>query len=382
MTPFAYQIGLLLSFSFSFFVAILLRVYTRGKSESSKVLSTFFFFLAYPVGLTFLIATELIVHVPHLHRTGLIFVLAQMPLSYLYVRSVLSQRKPSKKDLWHFLPSLIYIIDYSPFFLRSGAEKLEALLEGNIGLNIILFEESLIFPPGFYLFCRYAVSLIYLILQFRLIGIFYQSLPQDLKYTNRQILRWITILSLSEISLLVPPLTLFGEPFLQFESIIYFSMIGGVTAISAISLFFFPFILLGLKGISLENPNKESETPKYLTDEKLAEIEKAVLAHFEENKPYLTLQYSLSQAASELNLPVQYISAYVNQRENENFNDFVNRYRIRYCLQLLEQEYYRRLKLESLAKECGFNNRNTFTVAFKKFEGTTPSKFIQAKYST
>jgi AraC-like DNA-binding protein len=26
---------------------------------------------------------------------------------------------------------------------------------------------------------------------------------------------------------------------------------------------------------------------------------------------------------------------------------------------------------------CGFNNRNTFTVAFKKFTGNTPSDYVK-----
>jgi AraC-like DNA-binding protein len=263
---------------------------------------------------------------------------------------------------------------------------MEALFQENIGLAIILFDESILFPPGFYLFCRYAISFVYLIFQARLIWNTYKAMPLELRSTNMQIFNWVMILSISELSLLFPPLTLFGDKFLQFESIIYFSMIGGVTAISAISLFFFPYILLGLKGIklhpstNLEEKPKESASSSFLTEEKISEIESLVLNHFEKNKPYLTLQYSLSQAASELNLPVQYISRYINIRENENFNDFVNRYRIIHCQKLLEQEYYRKLKLESLAKECGFNNRNTFTSAFKKFAGTTPSKFIQAKY--
>lgn len=387
MAPLAYQLGLLLSFTFSFFVAILLCVYTKGKKESGLVLSVFFFCLAYPVGLTLLIATGMIWFVPHLHRTGLIFALALMPVSYLYVRSLLTQKMPSRRDLWHFIPSVIYVIDYFPFFLRSGEEKLEALFQENLGLTIILYEESRIFPPGFYLFCRYAIFLLYLIFQSRLIWQVYRTLSYELKRSNAQVFKWVTLLSVSELSLIFPPLTLFEGKFLQFESIIYFSMIGGVTAISAISLFFFPYILLGLKGIELsyiqveQEKSKESLPSKFLTKEKISEIEALVLSHFERNKPYLKLQYSLSQAGSELNLPVQYISGYVNNRENENFNDFVNRYRIRHCQKLLEEEYYRKLKLESLAKECGFNNRNTFTIAFKKFIGTTPSKYIQIKYS-
>ena len=34
-------------------------------------------------------------------------------------------------------------------------------------------------------------------------------------------------------------------------------------------------------------------------------------------------------------------------------------------------------KLEAIAEESGFNNRNTFTVAFKKVTGLNPSEFLK-----
>jgi AraC-like DNA-binding protein len=60
-----------------------------------------------------------------------------------------------------------------------------------------------------------------------------------------------------------------------------------------------------------------------------------------------------------------------------NFNDFVNEYRISSCIEKLLKKEWEFKKLESIAEETGFNNRNTFTSAFKKATGLNPSEFIK-----
>jgi AraC-like DNA-binding protein len=66
-----------------------------------------------------------------------------------------------------------------------------------------------------------------------------------------------------------------------------------------------------------------------------------------------------------------------------NFNDFINEYRIRFCIEKIENGEWKRKTLEALSKESGFNNRNSFTLAFKKVTGVTPSGFLkQMKYES
>jgi AraC-like DNA-binding protein len=46
-------------------------------------------------------------------------------------------------------------------------------------------------------------------------------------------------------------------------------------------------------------------------------------------------------------------------------------------MELIENGQAEQFTLEALAAKCGFSNRNTFTSAFKKFSGKTPSCFIK-----
>jgi AraC-like DNA-binding protein len=60
-----------------------------------------------------------------------------------------------------------------------------------------------------------------------------------------------------------------------------------------------------------------------------------------------------------------------------NFNDFINEYRIIFSIDKLLKKEWMYKKLETIANESGFNNRNTFISAFKKVTGVKPSEFLK-----
>jgi AraC-like DNA-binding protein len=57
------------------------------------------------------------------------------------------------------------------------------------------------------------------------------------------------------------------------------------------------------------------------------------------------------------------------------FIDYVNQKRILYCVSKFGKGEWLIYTFEAIAAECGFSNRNTFTRAFKKFQGCYPSDF-------
>ncbi|NTU85423.1 MAG: ParB/RepB/Spo0J family partition protein, partial [Chloroflexales bacterium] len=101
--------------------------------------------------------TELGNEYPHLMRLAQVFMLAYMPLSFLYIRQTLRPRPLSWTDFLHFLPVLIYIVDYLPFFMLSAEEKRqvnEALMNSG---KLYTFNEGWFAPAGFYIALRFAV---------------------------------------------------------------------------------------------------------------------------------------------------------------------------------------------------------------------------------
>ena len=83
--------------------------------------------------------------------------------------------------------------------------------------------------------------------------------------------------------------------------------------------------------------------------------------------------------AKDTHIPVHHLSAFVNQYYGMNFSDLINRERILYCLSVIRDMDWKNKKIETIAKEFGFSNRNTFRKAFKRNTGMTPSKYLKNK---
>lgn len=94
-------------------------------------------------------------------------------------------------------------------------------------------------------------------------------------------------------------------------------------------------------------------------------------------QPFLKPGYTLREMADEVHIPLHHLSAYINQHHGVRFNDFINEYRVNHFKIKIINEEWRQKKLEAIAEESGFNNRNTFTAAFKKLTGLNPSEYIR-----
>ena len=110
-----------------------------------------------------------------------------------------------------------------------------------------------------------------------------------------------------------------------------------------------------------------------LSTEKSLYIHQQLNSFMMEKKPFLRFEYSINQLAESLNIPSYQLSAYINRTLGFNFNEYINRFRVRHCKELIRKGLADEFNMKGLALKCGFYNRNTFTSAFKKFTGFTPS---------
>src|SRR5204862_5928111 len=99
-----------------------------------------------------------------------------------------------------------------------------------------------------------------------------------------------------------------------------------------------------------------------------------------EKKPFLQRGYHIKELAAELQIPVHQLSAFLNQELRMHFSDHINKYRIDHCIELINSNLSGRPNLQQLSKVCGFNNRSSFTTAFKKFTGQKPFDYIKRRY--
>jgi AraC-like DNA-binding protein len=80
--------------------------------------------------------------------------------------------------------------------------------------------------------------------------------------------------------------------------------------------------------------------------------------------------------AVEINIPAKLISFIINKHFEMRFNDFINKYRVEYIKEKMNERYLESYTLNSLSADAGFSNLTTFIAAFKKIENCTPSEYI------
>lgn len=93
---------------------------------------------------------------------------------------------------------------------------------------------------------------------------------------------------------------------------------------------------------------------------------------FETERIFLDSQLKLSDVAARTNSNRTYISRYFNNLHGKTFFEFVNEYRVKHAMNLLDttQEH-----LEIIAERSGFNSRQSFHRVFSKIAGCTPEQY-------
>jgi ligand-binding sensor domain-containing protein/AraC-like DNA-binding protein len=112
-----------------------------------------------------------------------------------------------------------------------------------------------------------------------------------------------------------------------------------------------------------------------LSDDKLNEYAAHLAQSMEKEKPYLDPDLTLAKLAQATAIPAKHLSQVINERYRQNFNDFVNRYRVEAAKRRLLDPAAREFKLLRIAFESGFNSKSVFNAAFKSHAGLSPSEF-------
>lgn len=108
---------------------------------------------------------------------------------------------------------------------------------------------------------------------------------------------------------------------------------------------------------------------------KMSRVYERAMNLMEQKRPFLDYDFSLEDLASAVFTNKSYLSRSINIMSGRNFKQFVNYYRIHYCLELIRQDPH--LKVLNLSSMSGFRSTVTFNLAFKLNMGETPSKYME-----
>ncbi|MCB0847277.1 MAG: AraC family transcriptional regulator, partial [Bacteroidetes bacterium] len=109
-----------------------------------------------------------------------------------------------------------------------------------------------------------------------------------------------------------------------------------------------------------------------------SDILQEIIAHVEAEKYYLKSDGSLKDLAEELSLSPTYLSQIINTQAQQNFNDFINYYRIEEAKKRLMDKAYSHLSISGIGATVGFNSKSSFYSVFKKHTQLTPTAYIQS----
>ncbi len=97
-----------------------------------------------------------------------------------------------------------------------------------------------------------------------------------------------------------------------------------------------------------------------------------------EDKIYLSNNLTLNELATHIGTNRSYLSRYVNEYKSIPFINYINEFRIREALLIINQGVFE-LSISELAEQSGFASVSTFRRVFKQSNGCSPSEYIATK---
>ncbi|MEM9297398.1 MAG: helix-turn-helix domain-containing protein [Bacteroidota bacterium] len=342
------------------FVVILL---FNKKHPGAKFLAAFMFILSYNGFETFNWSSGLDSFVFDLF--SFVWIYGFGPSLYLYVRALLKPDQPLS-----IRKALIY---YSPMIFQFAMKVLILSLYIYVLLNENqdLSSELLTYLFMFYSWYSEPISVVVFLLYLGWsIRLFLNIKNEHIANPSQQIVNtWLkALLICMTVFGLLWPLTLISASFIDVDGDTYYY------PIELLLVFFVYWIaFVGYHKIRLINPVKSKIQHIEYSDAEQHLI--ALKKVMEREKLYLDPELNRNKVARHLGVSAKLVSAVLNQHANQNFNDFVNCYRVAEVIDKLKSGENNHLTISGIAFDSGFNSQATFQRVFKSIKGMSPKEF-------
>lgn len=303
-------------------------------------------------------------------RYGAWFLLG--PLFYFYVRSIAGKSiRFSVLNVLHFAPFIIFV-----WIIPLVTSEFLSFRQVHYGMLTTLdpFNDIVSFLQYVYsgvFIAQYVHLLVYLIIAFSTVMRFERTLKGSYSSLNSSI-RWLKTVNILLLFVLVFVSLFLSLFFLthaynrNLDYLYVFPM--------AVLIYLIGYKLAGVHWpIIRDKPNKYEKSSLKLDQAKVycAQLEQFV----SKKKPFLNNELRLQELADMMNIPPHHLSQVLNEQLQTTFFDYINGRRVEEAKNLIISD--KKSSLLEIAFKAGFNNKTSFTNAFKKFTGQTPLQFRQ-----
>lgn len=367
------------------FNACILLIFLFGKKKrcsSDKYL--FYLFLVY--ALTILGAWAEVYNYkngfpfPWLLNVSWLLLFLQGPILWFYVKSLTVIDFSFKPvHLFQFAPFLIFgLIQLFSFILLPAPEKIRMVANEQIS-NKIFYNTSNI-AIGISML-SYNICVLLLLRQHG------DKIKQYHSMTAGIDLKWLNVLTFASLSVSFVNVMLFN-----LNNIFHFAGHVQLTAITHIFAVVY-VLFIGYYGlqqkdifinyipqdVSVKSVSNSPETtaPEVTVYGEDGLFLQNLVNYMERRRPYLDPGINLENLSNHVKVRPEYLSGVINSCLNQNFFDFINRYRVEEFKRRAVDLQNTRYSVLGIAYVCGFNSKASFYRAFKKFEKQSPSVFIK-----
>jgi AraC-like DNA-binding protein len=357
------------------FLTTIILGFKKGCKTTKRILAALVFAITLNIAISFQWTSKLSLVYPHLAIPIFPILFTLGPLTFLYVLASTTPRFKFKRRYFaHFMPTALYSLYWLTIYFRS-AEFLRERFSSHMVTQSVEFQTFKL------------IALMHLFIYLVLSSKRLKKHKADFKKTHSSIkkmrLDWLRHLVFVISAVLIFYILLYffrvlgGNPY---------SLTGRLSCFWEILL----LVITGYKGLiqpeifSNHDTEEQEEKEKYrssaLTPEQAEKYLKILLEYMEKEKPFMEPELTIKTLATKLTIPHRHLSQVINDKLNQNFLDFINRYRVEEAKKQLIRSAKRKRSILAIAYDAGFNSKATFNAVFKKYARATPSQF-RAKYT-
>ncbi len=299
------------------------------------------------------------------------------PLIYLFTRSQFKNFKKEKQWI-HFIPFVLWLIYCVFFFIQSDIVKYNSNIDVmQLDLPFIEHTSKISDDP---LHIRYYTNtltgisfVIYNILIIRLLLIKSRSLGESIFSSanktlislRNSMLHFLIVLVMFVIIKLI-----FKNDVGDYILYLYVTFMLFTTAIQIMNTSDY----YNQVSSFLEGPILKYQKSSLLEEHK-NDILDAIKNQMQSEKYFLKSTASLSGLAKAIHESSHHVSQVINEKLNQSFFELLASYRVEQAKVILKSDLGKKLTIEEVAEQVGYNSKSAFNTAFKKFTSHTPSAY-------